>query len=329
MPDKNFTFRGRNLVVRDPANLVFTSAFMEETYQYFFGRLAGGGPYGPQIDIDALLAGAAPFDIVARAVHHGEVVGQPAAGAADRNQAIVQYHVRHFLEKHPELFGFIQNVVGSAEIAIRNARFLLGRDIDGTNFITAKSVIDEIARSTWTRAGNLSERQSGVSVLGQISETLLSTALQPLLGPSFFRVNGRDVKAYGDFVAICLPNNLWISVKSNYARERLLASGYSNDIAGAGFFVDAREFTNPVRIRNFQRAGFLAMYVPDVAVTEEQAANNTSTYQLVRDHYNNVGQPAPININGKPFIRALSSLPGDIAALLAEDAVSRRLTVSF
>ena len=35
---------------------------------------------------------------------------------------------------------------------------------------------------------------------------------------------------------------------------------------------DFKEFTSNVRIRNMQRAGFLCIYIPDIAVTPEQEA---------------------------------------------------------
>lgn len=329
MADKVFIFDGQNVVIADPNTLVFASDFLEETYRYLFGRLPANGAYEPYIDIDTITTCANPFDIVARAAFHGELVPPPPGNPANPARALVQYHVRYILESHPALFGLLNNLTSSSTIAIANAEFLLGQPVDGGNFIRAKAVIDRIARSIWSRGRDSSESQSSVSALGQISENLLSRALEAHLGDEFFRVTGNSVKSYGDFVALCLPNNLWISVKSNYARERLLASGYSNDIVGAGFFVQAAEFTNAVRIRNFQRAGFLAMYVPDVAVSDAQAAAGSSTYQEVIDAYDANGVAHPLNINGKPFIRPLSGLSNDIGALMAMNPISMRLTVNF
>ena len=328
MADKTFTFNGRNVVLRDPANVQFDSPFIEETYRYFFGCVAGGRAYAPQIDIDDLGANPNPYDIVAKATLHNEDVKLPSARASNPARLTVQFHVRHFLESHPEFLGLLWNTVTSASVSIANAQLLLGATVDGTNFISAKSLIDQVASSTRNRVRDTSEGQSGVSVLGTISELLLARAFEGMIGDEFFKVGSNDVNSYGDFVALCLPNNLWISVKSNFGRERLLASGYSNDIVGAGFFVESAEFTNPVRVRNFQRAGFLAMYIPDVAVTDAQAAARTSTFEEVVGVYD-AGDGRPVNINGRPFIRPLSSLANDIAALLAVVPVSRRLTVRF
>jgi hypothetical protein len=146
---------------------------------------------------------------------------------------------------------------------------------------------------------------------------------------TFFKVNQSEVQTYGDFVLMCLPNNLWLSVKSNFARERLLASGFGNDTLGVGFFQDAKEFKSPVRIRNFQSAGFLAMYCPDVAVSEEQLREGTNTYQQVMDSYKEQAVEPPTNINGKPFIRKLSDLSADLKALLDQKDIRKRTTVNF
>ena len=103
----------------------------------------------------------------------------------------------------------------------------------------------EIFEQTWTREQSSSERQSGNTVIGSISESLFAESFKPLMqDETFFKVNNNKVSSYGDFIIMCLPNNLWISVKSSNARERLLASGYSNDIIGIGFFKDPKEFSD-------------------------------------------------------------------------------------
>ncbi|MFL7031730.1 hypothetical protein [Vibrio cyclitrophicus] len=125
-----------------------------------------------------------------------------------------------------------------------------------------------------------------------------------------------------------LPNNLWFSVKSGFSRERLLASGFSNDLVGVGFFEEPAEFTSQYKVRNFKKAGFLAIYLPDVAVTEEQFNENTSTFSDVKDFYNQANHTAPLNINGTSFFRPLSELGDDIKALLDKD-LQRRSTLDF
>ncbi|MCU8501528.1 hypothetical protein M2G70_23095, partial [Vibrio vulnificus] len=112
------------------------------------------------------------------------------------------------------------------------------------------------------------------------------------------------------------------------SRERLLASGFSNDLVGVGFFEDPTEFTSQHKVRNFKKAGFLAIYLPDVAVTESQHADGTSTYKEVADFYSGVGKKAPLNINGTTFFRPLSQLGEDIKVLLDQD-LQKRSTLNF
>lgn len=213
---------------------------------------------------------------------------------------------------------------------IKNAEILLGEGCDASNFIAIKQIIDDLNTKSWTRDKDVSESQSGVSTLGTISESLLNRVFDSMVDETnFFKVNASQVQSYGDFVLMCLPNNLWISVKSNFARERLLASGYSNDILGVGFFESFEEFTGQIRVRNFQRAGFLAMYCPDVAVSEAQVDNGTSTYHQIVDFHAAKGTDMPRNINGRPFIRRLSDLQSDLQPLLNEVDVRKRFTVSF
>ena len=215
-------------------------------------------------------------------------------------------------------------------MSISNAELLLGSKVDGSNFIHIKSIIDRINKSAWNRERDVSESQSGVSTLGTISETLLKIIFDSLVdNNNFFKVDKSEIQSYGDFVLMCLPNNLWLSVKSNFARERLLASGYTNDIIGVGFFQDPSEFTSLTRIRNFQRAGFLAMYCPDSPVTESQIQKDTTTYNEIINYFKHNSIDAPRNINGKEFIRPLGNLFNDLNALISEKDIRQRNTISF
>ena len=188
-----------------------------------------------------------------------------------------------------------------ADIAIKHAENLIQAECNINNFIKLKQVIGQFNKLNWVREMDKSESQASVSNLGTISENLLNLAFGKITNEqSFFKVTSSRVNSYGDFVLMCLPNNLWLSVKSNFARERLLASGYSNDILAVGFFEDYKEFTSQVRIRNMQRAGFLCIYIPDVAVTVEQNDSNTNTYKQTLEHYKKMISTTDINAD---FIR--------------------------
>lgn len=235
-----------------------------------------------------------------------------------------------FVAEFP-VFGLaLKHVHLKAEIALKVIALLVGNEVDSENFIRFKTEIDALNRLAWTRRQTESESQSGVSNLGTISEMLLERALDDLIdGMHFFKTSNPEIQSYGDFVLMCLPNNLWLSVKSNFARERLLASGYTTDIIGVGFFTDYKEFTSKAKIRNFQRVGFLAMYLPDVPVSLEQQENNTNTYTQVCKTYKESNREMPKNINGTAFLRPLSQLYDDIKALLSENDIRNRTTLQF
>jgi hypothetical protein len=235
-----------------------------------------------------------------------------------------------FLSIFPAMANLISNVHLLAPIAISSAEIHLNFSINTANFIQAKQFIDRLNRERWTRQQTDNEQQAGVSNLGGVSETLLEIAMENLIDETnFFKISNQKVQSYGDFVLMCLPNNLWLSVKSNFARERLLASGYTTDILGVGFFTSKDEFTSKSKIRNFQRVGFLAMYLPDVPVSEDQVTHNTNTFTEVTEFYTINKIAMPLNINGTPFLRSLSNLHTDISQILAISEISNRTTLDF
>lgn len=251
-------------------------------------------------------------------------------GKKEYEKAPAQKAMLLFLTYFPDFYIYIRNMNANAVISIQNAEKILDTTVSIDSFIEIKRVIDHQNRKRWTREKNLQERQGGVSILGTISETLLNTSMEKIIdSKNFFQTTMSEIQSYGDFVLMCLPNNLWLSVKSNFARERLLASGFSTDIIGVGFFTEYKEFTSQAKIRNFLKVGFLAMYVPDVSITEEQMRNNTSTYEEVLNYYLQNEIDLPRNINGSLFIRKLSNIKDDLNALLQIEDISKRTTVYF
>jgi hypothetical protein len=231
----------------------------------------------------------------------------------------------------PCLCFFIENKNCPSNAQVKAIELILQSPLSLVNVSEAKRQTNLLHIAAWSRSPTDKEKQGGVSVLGSISEKLIQTAMGSLVdGTELFKSNNNDIKSYGDFVLMALPNNLWFSVKSAFSRERLLASGYSNDLIGIGFFSDYREFTSPPKIRNFKKAGFLAIYLPDTPVNAEQYQTNTNTYDQVASHY-----AAPqnslttiTNINGNPFFRKLSELGTDIAALKSRP-IHSRTTIDF
>lgn len=327
---KSLEFNGLQLDIPHPADCAFENTCDAALYDLAYQNIESGDAYKPVIDADKVFDGSLGLDLKQKAKEAGLKIKDPSSKASNRDRLFVQHIIRDFFNRHPIFLGLFQNVSVLADQCIKNAELLVGEKVNAENFIAIKGVIDEVNRGAWSRLQDVSESQSGVSTLGTISETLLKIIFDDLVDDkAFFKVDQSQVQSYGDFVLMCLPNNLWLSVKSNFARERLLASGYTNDILGVGFFQDPTEFTSNVRIRNFQRAGFLAMYCPDVSVSEEQLADNTNTYDLIIASYKAQGSSLPTNINGKPFIRKLSDLYGDLEALLIEADIRKRTTVNF
>lgn len=229
----------------------------------------------------------------------------------------------------PELSLFIVNMHPGAAIQVEALIKKRSFIVDFTNISDFKRELREQYDLRWNRDMSKSESQGSVSVLGKISEELLKRAIETItVSDEIFQTNQDDTKSYGDFVLLSLPNNLWFSVKSGYSRERLLASGFSNDLVGVGFFEDSKEFTSQYKIRNFKKSGFLAIYLPDVAVTKEQVRDGTSTFAEVETFYTEEGRNAPLNINGTLFFRPLSSLGDDITGLL-DEPIQRRSTLKF
>jgi len=245
--------------------------------------------------------------------------------SATRAEVLKRINER-ILPKSPGLLAFMSNFHPSADSQIKEAVHALGEPITFANISGFKSYLRDTNKQRWTRDLEDDEKQGSVSILGSISEKLLAKALGELVDEgNLFQTTRDDVKSYGDFVLLCLPNNLWFSVKSGFARERLLASGFANDLIGVGFFQDPDEFKSLNKVRNFKKVGFLSIYLPDVPVTVKQELEGASTYQEVKDYY---GNEAPQNINGSKFYRPLSELGTDISSLL-DLPIKKRSIIDF
>lgn len=325
-----------NISITDPAhltnnqNLSLWNEFFFPMYAHLYSQINPNSTKYPHIDFDAqkpainqILCQLNPSQIkILRKLGHGEF------NTSEWNKASANKATQAFLWNFPEFANLLNNIHLLAPVAIKSTEIYLNLKIDASNFINAKQFIDQINRDRWSRPQDTSEQQSGVSNLGGVSELLLETALSGMIdGVNFFKNTNQQVQSYGDFVLMCLPNNLWISVKSNFARERFLASGFTTDILGVGFFTEKEEFTSISKIRNYQRVGFLAIYLPDVPVSEEQNRSNTNTYSEVLDFYSANNIALPLNINGTAFLRPLSSIHADLSKVLSISDQRNRTTL--
>ena len=246
-----------------------------------------------------------------------------------QNQQLIR---EYLFEDFPSFVALFKNNIVRQNHAIENAKVLLEIEkIDIGNFMDIKALINKIYKDSWSRNKSMSENQSANSTVGTISENLIEAAFSGMVdNKTIFNSKGNaSVKSYGDFVMLCLPNNLWISVKSGFARERLLASGFSNDILGVGFFESYKEFISESKIRNLKKVGFLAIYCPDISVTEEQMEEGVNTYDQIEKYFTKNKMSMPVNINGKPFLRKLSKIKDDLEEIINEKDISKRSTIGF
>lgn len=326
-----FQHNNISITIEEPDNINFNNNhFLERIYNYLYSLLnSNNGLF--QINFDDLDTNLLQIIInennprlVLRKINGKKI------SSVEWNKNPIQKAFVLFFSIFPNFNLFVKNIHADPEINIKNAEILINETTSPENFLHVKRKIDEINNLKWNRTLEVSESQAGVSILGSVSEILLERAMESLIdNTNFFRSQNQDVQSYGDFVLMCLPNNLWISVKSNFARERLLASGYTTDIIGVGYFTDYNEFTSQTKIRNFIKVGFLAMYIPDIPITEEQIADNISTYQQALNCYETQQRELPKNINGKVFLRPLSQLYNDLNSLLEINDIKRRTTVRY
>jgi hypothetical protein len=326
-----FQHNNISITIEEPDNINFNNnPFLEKIYNYLYSLLnSNNGLFQINFDdLDTNLLQTIIDENNPRLIL--KKINGKKISSAEWNKNPIQKAFVLFFSIFPNFNLFVKNIHADPEINIKNAEILIDETTSPENFLHVKRKIDEINNLKWNRTLEVSESQAGVSILGSVSEILLERAMESLIdNTNFFRSQNQDVQSYGDFVLMCLPNNLWISVKSNFARERLLASGYTTDIIGVGYFTDFNEFTSQTKIRNFIKVGFLAMYIPDIPITEEQIAKNISTYQQALNCYETQQRELPKNINGKVFLRPLSQLYNDLNSLLEISDIKRRTTVRY
>lgn len=333
-----YKYNYKKFTIEHPRNITsWDNVFYQIVYEALFDCLRDGD-CSPHINADQFKPSASgnKFDFYSLAVSAQSVKGsgitksdlklsKKSVDIEEEKNAIA---LQLFFRRYPEFVTFIQNCRIKGNISIDNAEKITGVKTNLQNFIELKQITSELYKMRWQRRENDSEAQASVSNLGNTSEGLLKRAFDSAELTDLKKVQSPEISSYGDFVLPCLPNNLWISVKSDYSRERLLASGYSNDILGATFLVDATEISATLT-RNMMKAGFLALYIPDVPVNAEQLENDENTYQqfLIQRKANKLSMP--VNINGTPFVRKLSKLGDDLKNFIGDKGFDKRFTSTF
>lgn len=151
-----------------------------------------------------------------------------------------------------------------------------------------------------------------VSIIGAITEKICEIGIESVCDRDRFGRLPKNWKWLGDFAITGLPFNLYISVKSYYARERLIVSGTGQiaaPVIGYGLFKDISEW-GPSRIQQYKHRGFIAIYMPKELYKELSIKRGS-------------GHPVTeINNNyGKPFLRDLSNFAKDLKSVISKDNV--------
>lgn len=152
-----------------------------------------------------------------------------------------------------------------------------------------------------------------VSVIGGVTEMICEIGLQAA-APNRYAHLPNDWKWLGDYAITGLPFNLYVSVKSYYARERLIASGTGQGAApiiGYGLFKDEGEWS-PKRVHQYRHRGFVAVYMP------------TALYTALSQKVGR-GYPATdiLNIYNRPLLRDINDFANDLSNVVQQAGPDR------
>lgn len=158
-----------------------------------------------------------------------------------------------------------------------------------------------------------------VSVIGGVTEMICEIGLQAA-APNRYAHLPNDWKWIGDYAITGLPFNLYISVKSYYARERLIASGTGQGAApviGYGLFNDEGEWS-PKRVHQYRHRGFVAIYMPTPLYTALSRKAGS-------------GHPATdiLNIYNRPLLRDINEFANDIGNVVQQHPGPNQLIIDL
>lgn len=193
--------------------------------------------------------------------------------------------------------------------------------LDGKSYSDQYAHINDIldARAIVHNAIIASGLDEDVSTIGGVTELICELALKATV-PNKYSTLPDGWKWVGDFAIMGSPFNVFISVKSYYARERLIVSGMGQNAApvvGWGLFEKLNEWS-PSRVKQYKQRGFLAIYMPEMLYNEllEQDENNPALTPREKKKYPSAkGYPVTkiVNIYDRPLIRKINDFADDIA----------------
>lgn len=148
------------------------------------------------------------------------------------------------------------------------------------------------------------------SVVGAVTELICEIGLEASVPKRYARLP-EGWNWFGDYAITGLPFNLYISVKSYSARERLIVSGTGQGAApviGYGLFDKPSEWA-PSRVEQYKHRGFVAIYIP-------------------QDFYDTLAvQNVPViateikNIYGRPLLRSMDAFVSDIKNVVHKNSL--------
>lgn len=144
-----------------------------------------------------------------------------------------------------------------------------------------------------------------VSVTGKVTELICEIALKASAQTRYDRLP-KTWDWVGDFAIIGSPFNLFVSVKSYKAKERLIVSGMGQNAApviGYGLFDDPSEWSTE-RVKQYKQRGFIAIYMPKKLYDT-----------LGKQHTSSQGYSAAEikNIYDQPLLRKIEDFANDIS----------------
>lgn len=157
-----------------------------------------------------------------------------------------------------------------------------------------------------------------VKVTGSVTELICKIALDAAC-PNRYDKLPKTWDWVGDYAIMGSPFNLFVSVKSYKAKERLIVSGTGQNAApvvGYGLFDDPSEWS-PARVKQYKQRGFIAIYMPRDTYDSLAAMVSTTPGLTTRQRNKYTaanGYPATsiTNIYDRPLLRKIEDFVADI-----------------
>lgn len=180
---------------------------------------------------------------------------------------------------------------------------------DGYKYKHLNNILDaRNAVSNDIKANGLREDDS---VVGAVTELICEIGLKASVPRRYGRLPD-GWNWFGDFAITGLPFNLYISVKSYSARERLIVSGTGQGAApviGYGLFDKPSEWA-PSRVEQYKHRGFVAIYIP------RDFYHTLASLQNVKTRATDI-----TNIYGQPLLRSMNAFVSDIKKVVHKNSL--------